>query len=236
MKIEKINDNQIRCTLTKDDLVKRNLKLSELAYGSEKTQNLFREMVRQADYEYGFDTENTPLVVEAIPMNSDCLVLIITKIDDPEELDTRFSRFSPFNGSLDSEEGSEDGGDIADFMAAPKKEIPAPSFNEMLKEALEEEIPKHSFVFAFDSLATVMDFASQTAEYPGESKLFKSDTNGYLMVLSVGTATKEDFRKICMTATEYGNGRIIPDINKEYMDEHCDVLIAEKAIEKLSGK
>lgn len=34
MKIEKINDNQIRCTLTRDDLAQRQLKLSELAYGS----------------------------------------------------------------------------------------------------------------------------------------------------------------------------------------------------------
>ena len=36
MKIEKINDNQIRCTLTRDDLAQRQLKLSELAYGSER--------------------------------------------------------------------------------------------------------------------------------------------------------------------------------------------------------
>ena len=33
MKIEKINDNQIRCTLTHADLAARNLKISELAYG-----------------------------------------------------------------------------------------------------------------------------------------------------------------------------------------------------------
>ena len=36
MKIEKMNDHQIRCTLTSEDLATRNIKLSELAYGSEK--------------------------------------------------------------------------------------------------------------------------------------------------------------------------------------------------------
>ena len=36
MKIERINDHQIRCTLTKADLVDRELKISELAYGTEK--------------------------------------------------------------------------------------------------------------------------------------------------------------------------------------------------------
>ena len=34
MKLEKLNDNQIRCTLNKSDLDKRELRLSELAYGS----------------------------------------------------------------------------------------------------------------------------------------------------------------------------------------------------------
>ena len=33
MKIEKVNDHQIRCTLTKADLADRELKISELAYG-----------------------------------------------------------------------------------------------------------------------------------------------------------------------------------------------------------
>ena len=41
MKIEKINDNQIRCTLNSDDLATRQIKLSELAYGSEKRRTFF---------------------------------------------------------------------------------------------------------------------------------------------------------------------------------------------------
>ena len=36
MKIEKINENQIRCTLTRADLEDRHLKISELAYGTER--------------------------------------------------------------------------------------------------------------------------------------------------------------------------------------------------------
>lgn len=36
MKIEKVNEHQIRCTLTREDLLNRELKISELAYGTEK--------------------------------------------------------------------------------------------------------------------------------------------------------------------------------------------------------
>ena len=94
MKLEKLNDNQIRCTLSKSDLDKRELRLSELAYGSPKARALFRDMIQQASIELGFDAENIPLMIEAIPIASDCLVLVVTKVEDPEELDTRFSRFS----------------------------------------------------------------------------------------------------------------------------------------------
>ncbi len=52
-------------------------------------------MMQQAAIKFGFEAEDIPLMIEAIPLNSDCIVLIITKVEDPEELDTRFSKFAP---------------------------------------------------------------------------------------------------------------------------------------------
>ncbi|MEG0370562.1 MAG: adaptor protein MecA, partial [Hungatella sp.] len=108
MKIERINDNQIRCTLSSFDLSVRNLNLVELAYGSEKARGLFREMIQKASNEVGFEAEDIPLMVEAIPLSNESVMLVITKIDDPEELDTRFAKFSPF-----SEEDSDAMTDLA---------------------------------------------------------------------------------------------------------------------------
>ena len=98
MKIEKLSDNQIRCTLTRADLAARQLQLSELAYGTEKAKSLFRDMMQQAAFEFGFEADDIPLMIEAIPASSDSIVLIITKVEDPEELDTRFSKFAPASG------------------------------------------------------------------------------------------------------------------------------------------
>ncbi|MBS6722099.1 MAG: adaptor protein MecA [Clostridiales bacterium] len=109
MKLEKLNDNQIRCTLNKSDLEKRELRLSELAYGSAKARALFRDMIQQASIELGFEAENIPLMIEAIPISNDCLVLVVTKVEDPDELDTRFSRFSsPFDDEEFEDEYSDD--------------------------------------------------------------------------------------------------------------------------------
>mgnify|MGYP002508081809 CR=1 FL=1 len=43
-------------------------------------------------------------MIEAIPLNAECIVLIITKVEDPEELDTRFSRFAPSVAEDDEDE------------------------------------------------------------------------------------------------------------------------------------
>ena len=106
MKIEKVNENQIRCTLTKQDLAERQINLRELAYGSEKAKGLFHDMIQQANYEFGFEANDIPLMVEAIPLSSESLILLITKVEYPDELDTRFSQFS----DADEEELFQDAG------------------------------------------------------------------------------------------------------------------------------
>ena len=93
MKIEKVNENQIRCTLTREDLVSRELKISELAYGTEKAKTLFRDMMRQANFEFGFEAEDIPLMIEAIPLNAECIVLIITCRAVPRRVWSSFKRF-----------------------------------------------------------------------------------------------------------------------------------------------
>ena len=60
----------------------------------QKAKSLFKDMVEQANYEFGFETNDIPLMVEAIPLPSESIVLIITKVEYPDELDTRFSKFS----------------------------------------------------------------------------------------------------------------------------------------------
>ena len=103
MKIERISENQIRCTLTHSDLESRELKLSELAYGTEKAKSFFHDMIEQASNDFGFEADEAPLMIEAIPVSGDCIVLVITRVDDPEELDNRFASINEAMESTDRE-------------------------------------------------------------------------------------------------------------------------------------
>jgi len=239
MKIEKVNDNQIRCTLTREDLASRELKISELAYGTEKAKNLFRDMMQQANFEFGFEAEDIPLMIEAIPLNGECIVLIITKVEDPEELDTRFSRFAPSvtedldNGSYDAEDSPEEihelfsqlqGKDGIPAVQAPKPEASEPADNKVR-------------MFQLGSLQQVMSAAAVTGGfYKGQSSLYKEEATGqYLLVLTRGNAEKEDFDRICNVLSEYGRLRRALPVTHTFLREHCDALIPHNALQALSG-
>lgn len=119
MKLERLNENQIRCTLSKSDLEQRELRLSELAFGSAKARELFHDMIQQAAVELGFEVDNIPLMIEAIPIPNECLILVVTKVENPEDLEHRFPRLSRLAEILSDENflaSLNDEDDIDDYM------------------------------------------------------------------------------------------------------------------------
>ena len=154
MKLEKLSDTQIRCTLSKEDLSQRQLHLSELAYGSEKAKELFRDMMQQASIELGFEADNIPLMIEAIPISNDCLVLVVTKVEDPDELDTRFSRFSKINvdDSFDEDFSDIDEDDI-DMDDEPLPFSPSSDFDNADSDASTSSKERSAIDDALDLIA-----------------------------------------------------------------------------------
>lgn len=245
MKIEKVNDNQIRCTLTREDLADRELKISELAYGTEKAKSLFRDMMQQASYEFGFEAEDIPLMIEAIPMSAECIVLIITKVDDPEELDTRFSRFTPSISGSDDEEYEE----LSEEQADPPQEI-LELFKKLKAEPLDtpsslppsknkDSSAKHpvSHVFRISSMQEVLNAVNLIcASYSGSSTLYKDERNSsYLLFLSQNSMSAATYNKICNTMTEYGQLCSNLAANQAYLNEHYTVLIDGHAVASLGS-
>jgi len=246
MKIERINENQIRCTLSNFDLSVRNMNLNELAYGSEKARSLFREMVQRAANEVGFDAEDIPLMVEAIPMANESVMLIITKIEDPEELDTRFSKFSPMDedddngwGSLTSDvlEGADGLINILTQSGLLKPEegkepeSPVQPENEALKNPA-----LFTRIYRFSSLDLVCEAARQTgAVFNGSSVLYKNPENkSFYLILKKEDEDELAFNRVCNTLSEYGT-RLKGDTvaSAAYYAEHYELLVKKDALKVL---
>lgn len=217
MKIEKVNSNQIRCTLNKSDLTNREIKISELAYGTEKAQELFKDMMEQASHEFGFDADNIPLMIEAIPLTSDSIMLIITKVDNPDELDEKIANIP--------------GKNIRKFK---KKEI-AKSETKM-DEKSETSNKIDVLVYSFKSL----DEASKSASiihslYDGINSLYKNEsTNEFILVLHRPIESSSPFKGLHGLLSEYGEKLKASNLIEVFYEEHYETIIKDQAIQILS--
>ena len=248
MKIEKVNDHQIRCTLTKADLADRELKISELAYGTEKAKNLFRDMMQQAAQKFGFEAEDIPLMIEAIPLNSDCIVLIITKVEDPEELDTRFSKFAPSIHDDDSledmiQELSEGADDVLDLfkriresrttLAGGQKD----NTDAAASEGTDADKPLSlTLLYSFSTLNHVIRLAHVLdGIYHGSNFLYKDNTSGrYILLVTNGSHTPEGFNRLCNCLSEYGRQEKSVPGQEAFLEEHCELILAGNALQSLN--
>lgn len=255
MKIERINDNQIRCTLSNFDLSMRNLNVNELTYGSEKARLLFREMIQRASNEVGFEAEDIPLMVEAIPMSNESIVLIITKIEDPEELDTRFSKFTPANEDeeapwnglpteiLDGAEallellGNPDF--INDLTSGDKADKKIAKSEDPLDQPKEEDAKdplSYIRLYQFDSLDLVCAAAKETGKlFTGASVLYKNPSSGkFYLILKKAGSDEITFSRICNILSEYGYRQKYDTALEAYFDEHYELFVKKDVLKVLS--
>ncbi len=244
MKIEKLNEQQIRCTLTKEDLAVRHIKLSELAYGTEKTRELFRDMMEQASADFGFEVEDIPLMVEAIPMSSEQIVLIITKVESPDELDTRFSEFSQYWESEDDlpaeeEDEAETALDLPEelltMLRQIKKELT--DAGECPAAAAERSRGEEAVcLFTFPEMDMVIPAARTVAPlFHGASALYREESSGeYLLFLHQGGHSTMEFGRICHTMTAYLDRKKGTPGKEAYCREHGKAILAEQAVETLA--
>lgn len=256
VKLEKLSDTRIRCTLNRDDLNDRELRISELAYGSEKAKALFRDMMQQAACELGFEADDIPIMIEAIPISPDCLILDITKVEDPDELDTRFSNFTPVE---DKEDSTEDSGETyADEILNCFEQIAGLIENNDEKDSKESEsepeLSRHKKrsntnkennasrndpmirLFSFDNLNSVCSLSRVLVPfYHGRNTLYKNPvTSRYFLSLTLSEHSPEEFNKVCNLASEFGRIERTTYASFSYFDEHYEIIVPDQAVQILS--
>ncbi|NLP46092.1 MAG: adaptor protein MecA [Epulopiscium sp.] len=215
MKIERISDNQIKIFLNKKDLLDREIKISELAYGSEKAQNLFRDMMEKAFVEHGFETDNAPLMIEAVPLSTESIMIIVTKVDSPEELDEKLGHYQSKKQSRRFKKKMQETDGLSDVSRS-----------------------KHdpTWIYSFPSLDTVAILSKQLyGLYQGNNTLYKDNqTEKYFLVLYANQNPNTHRSTIEGLLSEYGQKHLSSSLSESFLMEHGDTLIQSKAIEVLT--
>lgn len=234
MKIERISDNQIRCTLNKEDLAGKETLLNELAFGSDKAKGLFRELMKKASAELGFETNDIPLMVEAIPVSKDCLILVITRVDNPEDFHEHYKKLSK-NLPLEhlSLSGDSDLSEFTDLLGDLGKSQ-SPELEEHMKHALTDTSVG---IYCFHSLEDVSDAAKLLKNYAVRSTLYKDTENRcyYLSLTSLDESPKTDVMdEIHDILSEYCKRLPNTYATKALFNEHLKTIIQKQAIEEMA--
>ena len=255
MKIEKINDSQIRCILTKSELEKRDLKLSEISYGSAKVKKLFQDMMLLADVQCGFKADDLPLAIEVTPFR-DYAAITVTKVEDPEELDTRYSRFAP---GVDNQGGVLS--ELDKFFRAITAGAPMPDDDRMVPfgEGPFDDLPEEdnsdnaimnignlslkeceNKYYYFDSLEELLTMASAIADYAiPKTTLYKkkhdNEQGGYLLEVDTKEDDLKETEEFCSFVSEYGSLAPTVETFPFYLTEHYETLIKDDAISFLKN-
>jgi adapter protein MecA 1/2 len=210
MKVERVSDTQVRFVLSKSDLDERNIKMSELAYGSDKTHQLFQEMMLLALNEYEFQTENTPLMLEAMRVGVDAVIVVVTKVTENDEAEQKLSLI-------------------------PEARTTAKFKRRQLISPPEESSEEDSIsIFSFDSLDILTSAVSRLSDcFEGVSRVYKHDGRYFLMLQNEtpGLQTTDDLEGVLY---EYGEKHVSNSIACQFLVERGEVIVKDGAVEKLS--
>jgi len=203
MRIEKISDTQMKFILKQPDLEERDIKISELSHSSDKTQRLFKEIIRLAQDEGAFPSESTPYLIEAMRLGVDTLAVVVTKID-AEELEKRYN-----------------------LVPASKERC----YLKRNTQAEERQSANHNIIFSFEDLdmAAVAAEAISSIVY-GESRLYKLSGAYFLCILY---KPENDISNLEGILAEFGQKHFSNDLSLQYLEEYGEKIIHENAVEKL---
>lgn len=226
MKIEKISDTQIRVTLNHSDLQNRDIKIGELAYGSTKAQALFRDMMAQAYEDFGFEAENVPLMIEAVPLSTDSIMIVVTKVEDPAQIEEKLDAIGERPTHRTFKDPLEDRLVDLELMGTPVADSPGTN---------KARVHTRTLMYCFKNL----DDASHASHYIhhlyfGETTLYKYNDK-YFIILEQNQNKQANMDLVKSMLDEFGEEGKPSDLNEQFLKEHGKVIIASNAVEILTN-
>ena len=161
--------------------------------------------------EYDFISENTPLMVEAVPVGLDGIMIIVTKIDNKNQENIGHKLLSQQK-------------DLRRFKRKPL----------VFQEG---EIDKNSdiLIYSFEKLDDVIDLSLRIAEsYHDASSLYKLHNKYFLVLQMKQDGDENKTEELELILGEYGQKHISIQLSKYYLLEHAETIIENKAVTLLS--
>ncbi len=215
MKYKKINDATVQCIVSADDMSEYGLTLSDIFERNERGEEFLRDIIARAHEEVGYQINNGNIAMQITPLKDNGLVVTFTD-EGPaafkEMLQNLKEVLQEFSAELAGQEERE-----RSRVAAQK--------------AGEYDENRRMFVFA--SMHETMQYAATIPNtYSVKSHLYK-EGGDYYLVLEKNRLSYKAFNRISAQAVEFGNLIAVSEERMQYLEEHGECLIRNRAVSRL---
>ena len=113
---------------------------------------------------------------------------------------------------------------------------PPAKMAEAKKEEIKEAKNPAIRLFSFSNMDSVIHAAHLLkAMYFGSNTLYKDTSNNvFILALTQSEHTTNEYNKICNMLSEYGSLERASGATLAYLEEHCEVFIANNAVQQLA--
>jgi len=206
MRIEKISENKIRIFVTFDDLEERDIDLSSFNYNSPETQELFWDLMEQAELELGFETHESQLCIEAVTDVEQGFVITITRIDE--------------DGDFES---------IHKFIKNRYRR------NELRIKKKTGNICSTVMIYNVDSFDDLCQLCARMKPlYIGESSVYRCEGSYYLVLKRMG-GLDHNLTRLESVLAEYGDRVLNVLFFEGYLNEYGCLMVEKDAISVFAG-
>lgn len=225
MKFRKLDDNTVRCVLSKEDMEERGLKLEDFFTDKDKTRGFLEEIVRQAQEEVGYETSGDTLAMQVMPLPHNGLAITFSEHAE-HSIKDMIGHIRSALEDVNSEE--------LDNMITPLYEDEKQQVKKKEKSASNKPKKKKKFfrVYRFENMNLVEDFCKTIPkEFIVKSQLYKDETEQqYYLTIEKGRLSTKNLENICLRAPEFATLISNQEGYIVYCKEHFHCLIKKGAV------
>lgn len=205
MKIERVGENKIRIFVSYDDLEERDIDLDAFSYNSPETQELFWDLMEQAEIELGFEAQESQLCIEAVSDVDQGFVITITRIEEENEFES-----------------------IQKFIKNRYKK------KDLAIKKKTNSICSTMLIYAVDEFDDLCFLASALNPlFTGRSKVYSLENMYYLVLSSIENNVLNQ-KRFDSILSEYADKMTSVDFFEGYLNEYGKLLAADNAISLFS--
>lgn len=212
MKYKKINEATVQCIITAEDMVEYGLTLADIFERNEKGEGFLRDIIERAHEEIGYQINGENIAMQITPLRDKGLVVTFT-----DETPMGFKDILQH---------------LRDVLQGVSEEVSRQEQEAAAREQ-EEVFDENRRMFVFASLHQIMQYtASIPSSLSVKSHLYK-EGEVYYLVLEKNRLSHKTFNKISAQGVEFGNLIAVSEERMQYLNEHGECLIADRAVSRL---